>query len=209
MLFKHDSIKRDHPANHLVRKMEAAIVFGTIVTLGNTHDSHILEPLVGQVIEKVGKPEAAAADAASKTPAITSYLFGHKITPALPYSRPRTKEGFFCKHDYVYDEHFDCYPCPSDEILKYSTTNKEGYLEYKSPKHICVTCPFLSKCTESKDLAMSNWPSSLYSWQGISKGVRNVLIPNPFCLQTERVAAATLFPETVKMNLHLLKFIDR
>ena len=37
----------------------------------------------------------------------------------------------------------------------------------------------------------------------------NVLIPNPFCLQTERVAAATLFPETVKMNLQLLKFIDR
>ena len=126
-------------------------MLGTIVTLGNTHDSHILEPLVGQVIEKVGKPEAAAADAAYKTPAITSYLFGHKITPALPYSRPRTKEGFFCKHDYVYDEHFDCYLCPSDEILKYSTMNKEGYLEYKSPKHICVTCPFLSKCTESKD----------------------------------------------------------
>ena len=131
--------------------MEAAIVLGTIVTIGNTHDSHILEPLVGQVIEKVGKPEAAAADAAYKTPAITSYLFGHKITPALPYSRPRTKEGFFCKHDYVYDEHFDCYLCPSDEILKYSTMNKEGYLEYKSPKHICVNCPFLSKCTESKD----------------------------------------------------------
>ena len=71
-------------------------MLGTIVTLGNTHDSHnSAEPLVGQVIEKVGKPEAAAADAAYKTPAITSYLFGHKITPALPYSRPRTKEGFF------------------------------------------------------------------------------------------------------------------
>ncbi|MFP3509743.1 transposase [Peribacillus sp. SIMBA_075] len=37
------------------------------------------------------------------------------------------------------------------EILKYSTTNKEGYREYKSPKHICKTCSFLSQCTESKD----------------------------------------------------------
>ncbi|MGE7766443.1 transposase [Peribacillus sp. NPDC096540] len=27
---------------------------------------------------------------------------------------------------------------------------KEGYREYKSPKHICVTCPFLAQCTESK-----------------------------------------------------------
>ncbi|MFI8492983.1 transposase, partial [Peribacillus butanolivorans] len=33
---------------------------------GNTHDSHILEPLVEQVIEKVGKPEAVAADAKEK-----------------------------------------------------------------------------------------------------------------------------------------------
>ncbi|MDM5294497.1 IS1182 family transposase [Peribacillus simplex] len=126
-------------------------VLGTIVTPGNIHDSQILEPLVEQVIEKIGKPEAVAADAAYKTLAITSYLFNKKIIPALPYTRPRTKEGFFRKQDYVYDEHFDCYLCPSGELLKYSTTNKEGYREYKSPKHTCATCSFLSQCTESKD----------------------------------------------------------
>ncbi|RRN66663.1 IS5/IS1182 family transposase, partial [Peribacillus simplex] len=43
----------------------------------------------------------AAADAAYKTPAITSYLFNKEIIPALPYTRPRTKEGFFRKQDYV------------------------------------------------------------------------------------------------------------
>ncbi|MDM5295116.1 IS1182 family transposase [Peribacillus simplex] len=126
-------------------------VLGTIVTPGNIHDSQILEPLVEQVIEKIGKPEAVAADAAYKTPAITSYLFNKEIIPALPYTRPRTKEGFFRKQDYVYDEHFDCYLCPSGELLKYSTTNKEGYREYKSPKHTCAACSFLSQCTESKD----------------------------------------------------------
>nr|WP_260398007.1 hypothetical protein [Peribacillus simplex] len=41
---------------------------GPIVAPGNSHDSQILEPLVEQVIEKVGKPEAAAADAAYKSP---------------------------------------------------------------------------------------------------------------------------------------------
>ncbi|MFB5936876.1 hypothetical protein ACE8FZ_27090, partial [Peribacillus frigoritolerans] len=65
-------------------------------------------------------------------------LFNKEIIPALPYTRPRTKEGFFRKQDYVYDEHFDCYLCPSGENSK-----------------------------------------------GISKGVQNFLIPNPFCLQTE------------------------
>ena len=126
-------------------------VLGTIVTPGNTHDSLVLEPLVKQVMEKVGKPEAIAADAAYKTPAIAKFLFENEMTPALPYTRPRTKEGFFRKHDYVYDEHYDCYLCPAGEVLKYSTTNKEGYREYKSPKHICAVCPFLSQCKESKD----------------------------------------------------------
>ena len=37
-------------------------VLGTIVTPGNTHDSQILVPLVKQVIDKVGKPKAVAAD---------------------------------------------------------------------------------------------------------------------------------------------------
>src|SRR3954468_10320469 len=66
-------------------------VLSTIVTPGNTHDSHILEPLVNKVIERVEKPEAVAADAAYKTPAITSYLFENEMTPALPYTRPRRK----------------------------------------------------------------------------------------------------------------------
>src|SRR5690606_35236262 len=125
-------------------------VLGTTVTPGNTHDSHILEPLVEQVIEKVSKPEAVAADAAYKTPAITSYLLKNDITPALPYTRPRTKEGFFRKHEYVYDEHFDCYICPAGEILKYKTTTKEGYRQYKSDPRICAGCPFLSQCTQSQ-----------------------------------------------------------
>ncbi|KAF0815487.1 IS1182 family transposase [Cytobacillus sp. FSL R5-0377] len=125
-------------------------VLGAIVTPGNTHDSHILEPLVEQVIEKVSKPKAVAADAAYKTPAITSYLLKNDITPALPYTRPRTKEGFFRKHEYVYDEHFDCYICPTGEILKYTTTTKEGYRQYKSDPRICAGCPFLSRCTQSQ-----------------------------------------------------------
>ncbi len=66
----------------------------------------------------------------NQTPAITKYLIENGIIPAVPYTRPRTIEGFFRKHEYVYDEHFDCYLCPAGEILKYSTMTKEGYREY-------------------------------------------------------------------------------
>lgn len=51
-----------------------------------------------------------------------------------------TKEGFFKKYEYVYDEYYDCYICPNNEILKYSTTNREKYKEYKSNQKICKKC---------------------------------------------------------------------
>ncbi len=83
------------------------------------------------MIEIVVKPKAVAAEAAYKTTAITTQ------------DRVQ-KKGFFRKHEYVYDEHFNCYLCTAGEVLKYSTATKEGYREYKSPKHICATCPFLA-----------------------------------------------------------------
>jgi len=130
---------------------EKGFVLGTIATPGNIHDSHILQPLVEKIIEKVKKPLAVAADAAYKTPAITNFLLENQMLPVLPYTRPKTKDGFFKKHDYVYDEYYDCYLCPQGQQLKYTTTTKEGYKQYKSNPAICAECPFLSQCTESKN----------------------------------------------------------
>ena len=62
-----------------------------------------------------------------------------------------TKEGFFKKYEYVYDEYFDCYVCPNDQVLTYQTTNRSGYREYKSCGAVCEGCPYLNQCTESRD----------------------------------------------------------
>ncbi|ULT55291.1 IS1182 family transposase [Neobacillus drentensis] len=126
-------------------------VLGAIVTPGNVHDSVIFEPLLEKVIEKQGKPSAVAADAGYKTPAIAQYIFENDMTPALPYTRPRTKEGYMKKYEYVYDEYYDCYICPQGQILKYATTTKEGYRQYFSNPIECEKCPLLSKCTQSKE----------------------------------------------------------
>lgn len=69
----------------------------------------------------------------------------------MPYKRPMTKKGYFKKHEYVYDEYYDCYLCPNDQILKYSTTNREGYREYKSDPKICSHCSMRMQCTQSKN----------------------------------------------------------
>ena len=61
-----------------------------------------------------------------------------------------TKDGFFKKYEYVYDEFFDCYICTNIKILNYSTTNRDGYREYKSNPTICKDCPYLSQCTLSR-----------------------------------------------------------
>ncbi|RUL44530.1 transposase, partial [Lysinibacillus antri] len=86
-----------------------------------------------------------------KTPAITKFLFEQDIQPALPYTRPKTKDGFLRKHEYVYDEYYDCYLCPEGQILNYSTTTKDGKRQYKSNPTQCATCPLLTQCTNSKD----------------------------------------------------------
>jgi len=62
-----------------------------------------------------------------------------------------TKKGFFKKYEYVYDEFYDCVICPENQVLKYSTTNRDGYREFKSNSKICSNCPSRSQCTDSKD----------------------------------------------------------
>ena len=124
-------------------------ILGYTVNPGNLHDSRTFKGLYDR-IKNIGI-HTIIADAGYKTPAIAKLLLDDGITPLLPYKRPMTKEGFFYKHEYVYDEYHDCYICPNDKILKYSTTNKEGYREYKSYGYACANCQYLSQCTESKD----------------------------------------------------------
>ena len=49
----------------------------------------------------------------------------------------------------MYDEYFDDVICPEYHALHYSTTNRDGYREYKSRAYLCKTCPTRGMCTES------------------------------------------------------------
>ena len=79
------------------------------------------------------------------------WFLGDGIPPATPYKRPTTKEGFYRKYEYVYDEYYNCYICLENQISKYTTTNREGYREYKSNPKICINCPSRYLCTKSKN----------------------------------------------------------
>lgn len=85
------------------------------------------------------------------SPAVAKTIIDSGKEILTPYKRPMTKKGFFKKKDFVYDEILEGYICPNDQVLKYSTTNKDGYREYKSCGKICASCPYLSQCTTSKN----------------------------------------------------------
>ncbi len=57
----------------------------------------------------------------------------------------------FQENDYAYDEYYDCYICPNDKILTYSTTNRKGYLKYKSNPEECKLSYSIYLCTNSKN----------------------------------------------------------
>ena len=124
-------------------------ILGYTIHPGNLHDSRTFNSLFDK-IENIGI-KTLIADAGYKTPAIAKLLIDKEIQPLFPYKRPMTKEGFFKKYEYVYDEYYDCYICPNNQILEYSTTNRDGYREYKSCGKQCESCPYLSQCTESKN----------------------------------------------------------
>lgn len=124
-------------------------ILGYTVHPGNEHDSRTFKALYDKI--KDYKPGMIVADAGYRTPAIAHKLIEDGIKPLFPYKRPMTKDGYFRKYEYVYDEYYDCYICPESHILKYSTTNRDGYKEYKSCGGHCAGCASLKKCTQSRD----------------------------------------------------------
>ncbi len=126
-------------------------ILGFTVAPGNVHDSIMFDAVYDNTIACFPEVRAVVADSAYRTPWIAKRIIDDGRTPSLPYKRPMTPDGYFRKHEYVYDEYYDCFLCPNDQVLKYSTTNRDGYREYKSNPEICKDCPCRERCTKSKD----------------------------------------------------------
>ena len=125
-------------------------ILGFEVGAGNVHDSQMFHELYKKLKDNIPQTEVIAVDSGYKTPGIMKEIFDSGKIPAVPYKRPMTKTGFFKKYEYAYDEYYDCYICPANQVLKYSTTNRDGYREYKSNPEICKDCKFLGQCTASQ-----------------------------------------------------------
>lgn len=124
---------------------------GLDVSPGNIHDSVLFFDLYEQITGKFPQARYIVADAGYKTPAICKKVLEDGRVAVLPYKRPMNKKGFFKSYEYVYDEYYHCVLCPNNQVLPYQTTTRDGYRQFKSDPLLCKNCPFLLKCTHSKN----------------------------------------------------------
>lgn len=124
-------------------------VLDTVIVAGNIHDSCSFDPFCDRLISHFPHVKNVVADAAYKTPWISKRIIDGGRIPVFPYKRPMIKKEFFKLYDYVLDEYFDCVICPQNQILNYSTTNRDGYREFKSKGYICQNCNAKHICTEN------------------------------------------------------------
>ena len=117
---------------------------------GNVHDSVVFDTVYDRVSERFPDVQVVTMDAGYKTPWIAKKIFDDGRAPSLPYKSPMTADYGHKWYEYVYDEYYDCVICPEYKILNYSTTNRNGYREYKSKPYICQICPAREKCTHSR-----------------------------------------------------------
>ena len=78
-----------------------------VVGAGNIHDSQMFHNLYKKLERISQATESIVVDAGYKTPGIAREILRDGKIPVVPYKRPMTKEGFFKKHEYVYDEYYD------------------------------------------------------------------------------------------------------
>ena len=148
-------VKGDHKKQLAYEAHTACDIHGYVleveVTPGNVHDSVAFDDVYDKVVEKYPQVKTIVADTAYKTPHICKKIFDDGRVLSTAYKRPQTMKGGHEWWKYVYDEYFDCIICPEYQVLKYSTTNRDGYREYKSNPQLCANCPTRHLCTNSAD----------------------------------------------------------
>lgn len=130
---------------------KSGYVLSTTTIPGNIHDSTSFFEAYSVLNSKYDGIRNISLDAGYITPAICKTIFDNNQIPYMPYKRPMTKKGLFKKHEYVYDETYDCYICPNEKLLLYTRTIREGYRQYKSDSNDCKECEKIEQCTNSKN----------------------------------------------------------
>ncbi len=126
------------------------IITDSYATPGNVHDTRPYLERLDRQRQRFGfAVDAVGLDAGYHSAALCQGLEERDIYGVIGYRRLNHKKGYFYKREYVYDAEADVYICPAEQRIRYSTTNRIGYREYKSDPKVCKDCPLLMQCTRS------------------------------------------------------------
>lgn len=140
--------------SHQVFSEENGFAIAVSTNAGNMHDSVAFDDIYEEIIEEHEEEiNNVCLDSGYNTPAICKKIKDTNKEALMPYSRPKGKKDkeMFSKKEYEYNKECDCYVCPTGEIIELKTVDKQGYKIYKSNKKSCAVCPYLNKCTKSKN----------------------------------------------------------
>jgi transposase len=130
------------------------IITDVHITPGNVHDSVPYIDRLKHQVEKFGFSdtlEAVAVDSGYLTSYIYKQLHEMKVFAVIGGRAFTPVKGLMKKGQFKFDPERNVYLCPAKQELKYTTTNREGYREYKSDPEKCKDCPLLDKCTRSRN----------------------------------------------------------
>ncbi|WP_422485390.1 IS1182 family transposase [Gudongella sp. DL1XJH-153] len=123
------------------------ILLSAHVTPGNIHDSTVYMDNLEEMFERLElAPKYAGADAGYFNLDIIEELTSKGITPVIGPRRYASKRGKKSKYWFEYYPEEDTYRCFEGKELRYRTTTRQGYVEYRSDKEVCKNCPKREKC---------------------------------------------------------------
>ena len=132
------------------------IITDTFVTPGNVNDvKPYIERLKYQIDKWGFNVKAVGLDAGYNTSAICKQIYDLGIEPAMGKRRGCQQKGKFGKYKYTYLPEWDIYICPEHNYLQYTTTNRQGYKEYKCKNDRCASCPRREMCLSAKQTTKS------------------------------------------------------
>ena len=115
------------------------------VTAGNVHDSAAWDKVYDEVTRKHAV-QFVAMDAGYKTPWIAKKTLDDGKIPVLPYTRYKGNKDRFKPWEYTYNPENDTYTCPKGELLRHTTTDRDGKRTYRSTPEKCRNCPCRMQC---------------------------------------------------------------
>ena len=129
------------------------IITDVHITPGNIHDAVPYLDRLEHIVSKFGFEntlEAVALDAGYFTSHICKALHEKNIFAVIGSRAYTPAKGLMAQWRFKYDAEKNVYICPQKHELKYSTTDRNGYRQYKSDPAHCANCHMLKACTRSQ-----------------------------------------------------------